>query len=50
MRGGLGDDEADKARAEAGQGEEGSGHHSPHGVTHQHHTMRGGFMVLRRKR
>lgn len=46
VRGGLGNDEADQIVVEAGQSEQGPGHHSSHGVTNKHHTLRGGLDVL----
>lgn len=48
MRRGLGDDEAHQFCVEAGQSEQRSGHHSSHGVAHDHHTLRGGLQVLAR--
>lgn len=44
--GGLGDDQADQIGVEAGQSEQRPGHHSSHGVTNEHHTLRGGLQVL----
>lgn len=44
--GGLGDDEAHQTGVEAGQSVERPGHHAPHGVTDQHHALRGGLQVL----
>lgn len=46
VRGGLGNDQGDQINVEAGQSVERSGHYSPHGVTNQHHTLRGGLQML----
>lgn len=46
VRGGLGNDEADQIGVEAGQSVQRSGHHTSHGVTNKHHTLRGGLQVL----
>lgn len=46
VRGGLGNDEADQIAVEAGQSEQCPGHHSSHGVTNKHHTLRGSLHVL----
>lgn len=46
VRRGLRDDQADQAGVEARQSEQGSGHHSAHRVTYEHHALRGGLQVL----
>lgn len=46
VRGGLGDDEADQVGVEAGQSVERPRHHSTHGVTDHHHTLRRRLQVL----
>lgn len=46
MGGGLCDDEAHQIGVEAGQGEQRPGHHPPHGVTNENHTLGGGLQVL----
>lgn len=46
VRWGLGDDEVHQVGVEAGQSVQSSGHHPPHGVAHQHHTLGGGLQVL----
>ncbi|XP_034741878.1 GPI inositol-deacylase [Etheostoma cragini] len=40
---GLCNDQADQIGVEAGQSEQRPGHHSSHGVTHEHHALRGGL-------